>query len=301
MALNATDSIKTKVGDFQQIIDDAEAKLSGGLFEAISKELVGPNNPIVGDLSKVLKGLQVIGKLKLPAGPTTGSQLTAQHALLAKQVLHEILVVHGQPGLSIASDLAMDLVMKSAHTECGAGKTVDASGQSVAQTINGPDISRDTSDRDLIFYYIEEDDDGVPKLPPINGSPKLARSSLRRAFTRWARSLMISTVPVANQNEAHLLITGASYSDPTLLARTDIGPPRGQQLRMVFNLNKTDFTEERFIANVSHEFGHALGISHRDVDQSDESLVMHGTNLGVGDPTDTDIAAAVSKGWRAVT
>lgn len=303
MALRASEPIQTKVDDLVRLVLDADAKDSGGLFKKISEELVGANNgAVVNELSKVLKGLQIIGKLDLPVAPTTSSQFKTEFALTAKQVLHDILLAHGQPGLSLASDLAMDIVMKSAHIECGAGKTVDAQGQSIAQTIEGPAITRDPSDRDVIFYFIEEDGSGEPKLPPIGGDRVRARGALRRAFTKWGKVLKIATVPVPQQERSHLLITGARLgSSSSLLARTDIGPPRGQQLRMLFNLDKTNLTEEQFVANVSHEFGHALGISHRDVDQNNESLVMHGTNLGVSVPTSADIAAAVSKGWRAVT
>ena len=106
---------------------------------------------------------------------------------------------------------------------------------------------------------------------------------------------------VTKHEDANLIVSGADLGqNTTILARTEIGPPKGRQLRMVFNLSKP-FTSDAFESNVAHEFGHALGVVHEDVVQ-DGTQVMNSMLLGVKEPQgpgkNTDLGAAIFMGWR---
>jgi len=264
---------------------------SGGLLPRIAKELIGDAN-LSPELVPILQELFAQEKLNLPLNADKADDFKPEFASHAASILSGVLTAAGQPGLALASRAAIDL-LKSRIDACG---VVPA-----AKAVNGLPVKQENG-QDVILYFVESDSAGNPLLPEVNGSAMLAFGLLQRGFMHWAKRLELVVNMETDQKAANLLVTGAHLgANSSVLARTEIGPPQGRQLRMVFNLDKKNLTPELFTSNAAHEFGHALGIVHEAVVQ-DGSQVMNGTLLGVTKPQGpggrTDLQAAVFQGWR---
>ena len=133
------------------------------------------------------------------------------------------------------------------------------------------------------------------------------KSGLRQRFRgiEGASSRARETVDfdtAGTPENANLFISGSDFGQKNVsadvLALTDIGPLFNRKCRMVFDLRKKDLSEADFRYTFIHEFGHALGVKHADVARSG-ALMSPILNPDLTEPTDADVNAAVSKGWRA--
>ena len=282
-----------KLSDFLARATNASDKAApGGLLPKIADALLGSGNAgakteIVG----ILRDLFSLNQLDLPLDAIKESDFKQEFATKAGDVLSLILAGAGSPGLALASKVAIK-ILKSRIEACGADKN--------SSVVRGLPVKPDDHGQDVILYYVE-DKNGIPVLPKVDGSEMLALGILQAGFQNWASRLNLVANMVTKQEEANLIVSGADLgANTTILARTEIGPPKGRQLRMVFNLSKP-FTSDEFESNVAHEFGHALGIMHEDVVQ-DGTQVMNSQLVGVKEPQgpgkDTDLGAAIFKGWR---
>lgn len=291
--MNNQSPLPAKINHLLERVVDASNKASaGGILPKLAQDLIGSGDlKLVPALTAVLQELFVQGKLDLPQGAATANHVTPAVVNQATAALSAALTAAGHPGLAAVSAAAIDL-LKSKISSCGVLTNTPQ--------IPGPGVGID-HDQDVILYFVEFDNNRDAILPPVKGSKALAYGLLQRGFINWATRLNLIVNRVSNHQEANLVVTGAHMGNGPVLARTEIGPPQGRQLRMVFNLDKTDLSADEFESNVAHEFGHALGIVHEDVRQ-DGTQVMNDTLLGVKDPQGpgekTDLQAAQFYGWR---
>jgi hypothetical protein len=287
---------RDKINDLLERTLNASTKAEpGGLLPKIAKELIGGGDAAVtNDLVSVLQELFAQQKLDLPLAALKAKDFKPEFANLASTALTEILTSAGHPGLAVASKAAVKL-LKSRIDGCGVLRN--------HKSLPGPGVKQENG-QDVILYFVEMDNTpaGNALLPEVNGSKTLGFGLLQKGFMNWGRKLDLVVNLTSNQQDANLLVTGAHLGkNSSVLARTEIGPPQGRQLRMVFNLDKTDLTPDLFESNVAHEFGHALGIVHEAVVQ-DGTQVMHAMLLGVKKPQGpggrSDLDAAVFQGWR---
>jgi hypothetical protein len=294
--MDHTSPFREKIDNLLERTLNASAKAEpGGLLPKLARELIGGSDAsLAPDLVSILQELFAQQKLDLPLAALKAKDFKPEFASLASTVLSEMLTTAGQPGLALASKAAIKL-LKSRIDACGVLRSM--------KSVPGPGVKR-TNGQDVILYLVARENDSVGNavLPEVNGSKPLAFGLLQRGFINWAKRLDLVVNMVSEQKDANLLVTGAHLgANSTVLARTEIGPPQGRQLRMVFNLDKKDLSPDMFVSNVAHEFGHALGIVHEDVVQ-DGLQVMNSMLLGVKNPQGpggrTDLQAAIFHGWR---
>jgi len=290
--MDHTSPLREKIDNLLERTLNASTKAEpGGLFPKLARELIGGGDAsLAPDLVSILQDLFAQQKLDLPLAALKAKDFKPEFASLASTVLGSMLTTAGQPGLALASKAAIKL-LKSRIDACGVLPSM--------KSVPGPGVKRENG-QDVILYFVESDGDNA-MLPEVNGNKALAFGLLQKGFMKWATRLDLIVNP-EDQKNANLLVTGAHLgANSAVLARTEIGPPQGRQLRMVFNLDKKDFTPDLFVSNVAHEFGHALGIVHEDVVQ-DGLQVMNSTLLGVSNPQGpggrTDLQAAIFHGWR---
>jgi hypothetical protein len=291
--MDHTSPFREKIDNLLERTLNASTKAEpGGLLPKLARELIGGGDAsLAPDLVAILQELFAQQKLDLPLAALKAKDFKPEFASLASTVLSSILTASGQPGLASASKAAIKL-LKSKIDACGVLPNM--------KSVPGPGVKQQ-SGQDVILYFVESDSDGNALLPEVSGSKTLGFGLLQKGFMNWGRKLDLVVNP-ADQKDANLLVTGAHLgANSAVLARTEIGPPQGRQLRMVFNLDKKDLTPDQFESNVAHEFGHALGIIHEAVVQ-DGSQVMNSMLLGVKKPQGpggrTDLQAAVFQGWR---
>jgi hypothetical protein len=300
MALDHNSSLADKFGDLLARTRNAIKKSeAGGLIPRIAQEFLGGGDAgNAPELVSILRDLFTDNKLNLPLDSDSAGDFKPEFATQAKNVLSGILTAAGKPGLAFATREAID-ILKKRIAACGADPN----------STHVPGLPVEVEhDQDVILYFVERDGQKNPILPEVEGSTKIAFGTLQRGFLQWAMRLDM-VVRLTTQHElANLIVTGENLGENTsILARTDIGPPHGRQLRMVFNTAKK-FTRDLFESNVAHEFGHALGIFHEDVVQ-DDTQVMNSMLLGVKEPLPpdtppntpprmTDLGAAIFRGWK---
>ncbi len=293
--MDHTSPLLDKLGDFLGRARNARAKAEpGGLLPKIVDVLIDKGDASTKpDLTSILHDLFSLNKLDLPLEAIKEGDFKKEFAKTATDVLTSILASAGSPGLAIASKAAIK-ILRSRIEACGVDKK--------SSVVRGLAVKPDGHGQDVILYFVEEDEQGFPKLPEVDGSTMLALGVLQTGFQNWAVKLSLVANMVTKQEEANLIVSGSDMGqNTTVLARTEIGPPKGRQLRMVFNTAKK-FTSDEFESNVAHEFGHALGVVHEDVVQ-DGSQVMNSQLVGVTQPQgptpkSTDLGAAIFKGWR---
>jgi hypothetical protein len=161
--------------------------------------------------------------------------------------------------------------------------------------LSGPPIALENG-RHVIVYWLEEDENGMPKLPAIDGDPRHARSLLQSAFFAWKGKLRIDVAAAAEPENANLIITGKdlrTYGDGDVVALMDMGSPYGRKLRIIFDLSKEDLTKSQFQAVVAHWLGHILGIRRQDVEETGD-LISPATT----EATEHDVSGAGMQEWR---
>ena len=220
--------------------------------------------------------------------------------------------------LTAAANKAIDVALTSAGLGVLAGPAKRLSAKAISKIgarIHSDCVSSDMFDPPgggqvdptLMLFYIHEKD-GFPQLPAIeegSGIPEsqrriLARSRLIKAFKSWQAELEMTITPTTDPDKANLVISGRKLTNvsPETLALTDIGPPHGRQLRMIFDLQETTLSRDQFQSTAAHELGHALGISHRHVPGA--GALMSPRLSDIQRPTQTDVDAAVTNGgWTA--
>jgi len=273
-------------------------QLPGGklaLLERLATTLLdkGVNDPPAKDnLLKALKRLAVDGKFKLPDGNVADNQLSGL-ATLAQNAIKVALAGSGVPQLALISELSAGAIkfINNSFDQCG--------GNDVSNPPPGPPVELKNG-RHVIVFWVEEDENGLPMLPAVGGDPRFARSRLVRAFESWEVRLKMDVTRTDDRTAANLIVSGRTFGsevDDSVLALTDIGPPNGTQVRMIFDLAEIHLSKDDFEACAAHEFGHAIGIKHADVSQSQPLQLMNGTISAIREPQDDDLAAAVRKGW----
>jgi len=158
---------------------------------------------------------------------------------------------------------------------------------------SAPPLKLGDNGRKVILYYVEQDQSGL-KLPSLTNAPVPGSADyyLRVALTSWVGYLNLEVNPTPDLKNANLVITTDLLppgSPDNYLALTSVGPPNGQQLQMTFDKTET-WSKESFQACVAHEFGHALGIRHRDVRQANQ--LMNDTLTDILEPQAFDIQVA---------
>jgi hypothetical protein len=96
---------------------------------------------------------------------------------------------------------------------------------------------------------------------------------LNAAFAAWQVHLNLKVDVTDKQENANLVISTDQLKGAPVnyLALTDIGPPNGRQLRMVFDVAES-WDADTFRSCAAHEFGHALGVWHKDVPQQGQLM-----------------------------
>ena len=96
---------------------------------------------------------------------------------------------------------------------------------------------------------------------------------LNAAFASWQVHLHLKVDVTEKQENANLVVSADQLqgAPPNFIALTDIGPPNGRQLRMVFDVAES-WDADTFRSCAAHEFGHALGVRHRDVPQEGQLM-----------------------------
>lgn len=264
-------------------------------FETIADNLMGKfgGEDVAGkeNITKALLNLAANRLLPLPSGGDIDSLVnTASSALdlfLEKSERSDLV------GANNISARAIKLLNKKLKVDpCG--------GNTKGNPPPGPDLAQ-RNGRHVVVYYLEFDENELPRLPKIKGDSRFAQSRLKPAFDAWEGELKLDVVTTDNPEQANLLITGrtfgsevAAFGGESVLALTDVGPPNGQQLRMVFDLAEDDLTMSQFQATAAHEFGHALGVKHAFVDKTGD--LMSPMLSQISTPSADDINAAVKHG-----
>jgi Matrixin len=242
------------------------------------------------NLAKALKRLLVDGKLHLPESAVPDAELPPLLGQ-ATAAIKAALAASGQPHLALLGELSAGAIkfINNSFDRCG--------GNDISNPPPGPELGNNNG-KPVIVFWLEEDENGLPVLPAVAGDPRFARTRLMLAFEHWQGRLNLDITQTDDRSKANLIVTGRTFGaevDDSVLALTDIGPPRGVQLRMVFDLAETTLTKDQFEATASHELGHALGIHHRDVPEA--SQLMSPMLSDIVAPQEGDLRAAVAKGW----
>lgn len=268
------------------------------LLDKIADSLVGQGGGDLADrdnLLKAIKRLAVDGKFTLPEGNVPANQIGGL-ATLAQGAIKLVLSNSGIPQLALIDAVSAGAIkfINNSFDQCG--------GNDVANPPAGPPIEVKNG-RHVVVYYLEEGENKLPQLPAVGGDPRFARTRLTRAFEHWEARLKMDVTQTDDHTAANLIISGRTFGseiDDSVLALTDIGPPNGTQIRMIFDLAEIHLTKDDFEACAAHEFGHAIGIRHADVSQSQPLQLMNATLGTVKEPQkdeNGDLAAAVRKGW----
>lgn len=292
-----------KLFDVKKLFDIPADKKK--ILAKIAKELIrrnaGLSTESEGTVSKALERLFAENSLQLPdlAKPDDAA-IKKDFVSLAENAIKIALFASGQPALMAAGPLGAAGIrwLADKFNRCGGIERGDPAA--------GPVITQDAHGRHVIRYFVEEDANGEPLLPKVEGSAELARSILELAFGSWEMFFKLDIVRTADPADANLLVTGRVFDntevDSSVVALTDIGPPGGLsgrkpvQLRMVYDLGETFETRVEFEAAAAHEMGHVLGVRHRDIADPANQL-MNGTLHGVTIPRRQDLDAATRKGW----
>lgn len=282
---------------FQRFENAAKKK---PLLGRISEKLVamaagGDASTSPADKELVLAALQRLvaeGILDLPLDAVSEIDFQSSFLETAQSALSSVLVNLKHPefaGILALSVPAIKLINNS-FNRCGS--------TTKGNPPPGPDIKVEDG-QPVVVYFVEEDANGSPLLPKVDGSPKTARKLLMTGFQRWAGVLNLGLDRTDDPAEANLFVTGRDFGrevPDSVLALTDIGPPRGVQLRMVFDTAEAYSSRDQFIAVAAHELGHALGIHHSDVASSGD--LMSPFLSQITEPGDADKRAAQKLGWE---
>ncbi|MBC7856969.1 MAG: hypothetical protein IAF94_26365 [Pirellulaceae bacterium] len=149
--------------------------------------------------------------------------------------------------------------------------------------------------RKVVLYFIEKDQSGY-KLPHLTDFPLPGSAFyfLKIAIGSWVGYLNLEANITDIRENANLVITTDSLppgSPDNWIALTSVGPPSGQQLLLTFDKTET-WSSKVFQACTAHEFGHALGIRHRNVQQPNQ--LMNDTLSDILTPQGFDIQFAQS-------
>lgn len=263
--------------------------------DGIATDPSGDLIPGADELTVGLTQLISEGKLDL-GGATEASEFkTALLDLVVKQVKQ----LQEDSGGQLLPDGVMGrrfLKWVREHPKCG--------GTDRRPTPPGPAARTNSSGRHVIRYFIEEETraDGTkgPKLPRlgVGASTNLALAHMSIAFESWFMHLNLEVSQTGDPADANLLInTDLLPGAPdNYLALTDIGPgpAMGRQLRMTFDKTES-WTPLMFQATAAHEFGHVLGIRHRDVRQPNQ--LMNDSISEIATARQFDIEAARKLNW----
>ena len=138
-------------------------------------------------------------------------------------------------------------------------------------------------------YFIEQD-----RLPEVAGlSQKKVLKLLDEAWDSWSQVCKLDAKHAGSPEEANVIVQVKHLNEPeSVVAIADVGPPRGNQLNLTFDLAET-WTETLFQTAAAHEIGHILGLHHSNVPDQLMNAVL---NDGIMDPQPDDIAK-VSALW----
>jgi len=246
-------------------------------------------------LADSLKRLFIENVFKLPPNADGPQSMDDSFVHLAKGAIKTALLASGQPNLALVSELSVEASkwILNKFNRCG--------GNDRSEPPVGPGIAIDPQGRRVIRYFVEESAPNTPNLPPVNGSPFVALGILTTAFDQWEIFLNVDVVRTPTINDANLVVSTKRFGPEVpdaYIALTDIGPPGsvngGKSLRLAFDGGET-FDAATFAACAAHEFGHFLGIRHRDNPQRGQ--LMNDTLSDVTIPTDQDIQVAKRIGW----
>jgi Matrixin len=271
----------------------ADSKLD--LLSRIAEKLIatedGHDTASPDKVVLALRRLVADGKFLLPKDAVSKADFKDSFINDARNALETVLKASGQPQLVAAGKLSVGAIkfINNIFDRCG--------GNDLVERPHGPPVEQKNG-RHLFVYWVEEDAQERPLLPPVEGSVELARSKLKSGFENWEGVLKLDVTRTGDRTAANLIVTGRDFGpeiDDSVLALTDIGPPGNVQLRMVFDTAEKTLTREQFVALAAHEFGHALGIKHSDVPSSGQ--LMNGLLSTISEPEEGDKRAAEAKGW----
>ncbi len=256
-----------------------------------SGDLIPGPDELVAGLAQLLSE----GKLDL-GGATEASEF--KNSLL-DLVMGQVLELQKDSGGQLLPDGIIGrrfLKWVREHPKCG--------GTDRRPTPPGPGARTGASGRPVIRYYFEEETraDGTkgPQLPRlgVGASTNLAIAHLSIAVESWFMYLNLEVSQTGDPADANLIIASELLpgAPDKYLALTDVGPgpAMGRQLRMTFDKTES-WTPLMFQATAAHEFGHVLGIRHRDVRQPNQ--LMNDTISQIATARQFDIEAARRLGW----
>jgi matrixin len=121
----------------------------------------------------------------------------------------------------------------------------------------------------------------VEDLPRLGAFRRYSHSLdvLLASIETWTRHLDLEVRTTFDSADANVVVScDELFGLPkNHVALTDLGPPNGRQLRVIFDASKP-WTDESFQSCAIHEFGHILGIRHSDARFRVRSCLTHSNN-----------------------
>ena len=252
----------------------ARQSMNPALISAAGNFLLGP-----GQIAEGIKNLLATGDLSLGSA-TEASDFS--DALVDKVVEVVKRVQAGKPGLDVDGILGQQTLRFLLNRVFGHYNRPHES-LPPSTTRSEPGVGKNA-----IRFFLDEN-----RLPDVAGlSQGQAEQLLSEAWASWQEICDIDVKHSSKREEANVIIRVRPLTDQpaSVLAIADVGPPRGRQLDLSFDVNE-QWTPFRFQATAAHELGHILGLNHTAVPNQLMNDTLH-DNIML--PQTDDIKAAVA-------